>query len=1000
MVRELNPEQKIAAETTEGPLLIFAGAGSGKTMVITHRIAGLLKRGVPPFNILAVTFTNKAAAEMRERVMKLAGAEASSVWISTFHSLSTRILRNDGEREFTIYDEKDQEVVIKECLKRLDLDPKKFHVGRIRELISGAKNNMVDPESFAINAAAQGGSIKQNIARVYELYEEILDANGGYDFDDLLLKTIKLLKKRPEILEKYRQRFEYIMVDEYQDTNYTQFVLIELLAPPQNNICAVGDDDQCLVEGTEIDTPNGRIRVEKLKAGDDIMAAAGWGDLISRSCDKISRRQYTGKIVTIRTKSGKILKASPNHILFAKLTASKNVYYVYLMFRKDLGYRIGITGGVRSKRVSNRTVPGIFVRMNQEKGDKAWILRACRTKNEASYYEQFFSSYYGIPTYTFHSKGRNMLIDDDAIKQLFTSIDTRRRARRLLKDMDMDIRYPVVTAAGYINSNTERKIINFTMFGENRSFKGRPWHAHRIQLNSSDPVLKKSLIKKGFNVRSGRKGTWRIETSRKNYTDAVEMIKQIANGEELNIVRRSRMTGNEYFYFLPASHVKAGMKVPVITGNGKIRSDIVVDTSIEEYSGYVYDISVPDLKNYSAQGVIVHNSIYMFRGADVRNILEFEKHFKDAVTLKLEQNYRSSQNILDAAHNVIMKNPSRKDKQLWTDQGPGEAVRWQEFMNSRDEARVVVDEILRLHFEEGFKLSDIAVFYRVNAQSRTFEDALRNQRVNYKVFGGVKFYNRKEIKDILAYMKVLVNPSDDVSMMRIINMPPRGIGKKSMETIRAAAMRNSSSVFELVNMEVPPLSPAICRKLMPLRALFSKLKITLESGDTAQLAREIIELSGYRAMLEEDDDMQARSRLENVEELVSAFSEDDNKGKDIQDILNEIALVSETDKVTDSEDYITLMTMHLAKGLEFPVVFISGMEEELFPHYDALYDNVQLEEERRLCYVAITRAKKILYMTAASQRLLYGQTRWHIPSRFVKEALGSQATGEEEYEYD
>ncbi len=634
--KKLNPPQKQAVEATEGPVLIFAGAGSGKTMVITHRIAKLLENGISPFNILAVTFTNKAAGEMKNRIKKLTGSSGSSVWISTFHSMGLRILRTEGKKDFTIYDEHDQIVTIKEALKKLDIDPKKYPPTRIREIISNAKNNLMDVESFKINAAAHSDNRRYVIGKIYEAYQKILCTNSGYDFADLLMETIRLLKEKPEILEKYQQRFKYILVDEYQDTNYAQYLILRLLAPPQNNICVVGDDDQ---------------------------------------------------------------------------------------------------------------------------------------------------------------------------------------------------------------------------------------------------------------------------------------------------------------------------------------------------------------------------SIYSWRGANIRNILEFEKNFKSAKILKLEENYRSTRNILDAAHNVIKNNDSRKYKKLWTKREKGEMVRWQEFLTNREEALGIVSEIKRLTEVDSYKPCDIAIFYRVNAQSRSFEDVLRGAEINYRIIGGVKFYERKEIKDIIAYMRVLVNPYDDISLTRIINCPPRGIGEKTVNELKKEAYSQAKSIYQLIKTDIESLPEKIQKKLKPLKILFNSLEETLKKDDAALLAREIIELSGYHRMLEKDDDIQSRSRLENIEELVSAFAEEENSNKSIKEILHEISILTDADSWSETEDFVTLMTVHLAKGLEFPAVFLTGLEEELFPHYDALKDPAQMEEERRLCYVGMTRAQDLLYLTSASQRMLYGQNRWHIPSRFIRESE-CNSNIENEYCYD
>ncbi|MFC2092159.1 UvrD-helicase domain-containing protein, partial [Elusimicrobiota bacterium] len=778
----MNKPQQMAVEHTEGPVLIFAGAGSGKTMVITHRIAKLITGGIPPYNILAVTFTNKAAMEMNNRVKRLIGPVGMSVWISTFHSLALKILRYDGGKDFTVYDESDQLVAIKEVLKKLNLDPKKFAPAWIKEVISSSKNNLVDVESFMINAAAHSDSRRYILGNIYAEYQKILNKNGGYDFSDLLKNAIDLFKSDADILNKYQQRFKYILVDEYQDTNYAQYFLIKLLSPPDNNVCVVGDDDQCLVEGTQINCRNTLVPVEKLNKGDAVTGASGWGKTHSNNCDKISKRKYRGKVVRIITDSGKKLIVTPNHMLFGKLRPEAGKYYVYLMYKKSMGFRVGITQGIRSKRKSNNTVSGLLVRANQEKADKLWIIKSCSSLEEAAYLEQFYAFKYGIPTYVFHSKGRKMTLTQEKINSLFAGIDTHGRAKKLMEDELLDPLYPHHMAGGFADRHTDRKVINFTMFGEDRCAQLRPWHAHRIQLNTSNKILLKAVESKGFNTRSARKNTWRVETSRKDYDDGLEFIRELSQTGDVELVKKSRLTNGKSFYYLPASHIRRGMVVPVIKGNN-IDEEIVKDIVIEEYNGFVYDVSVPDLRNYIANGFVVHNSVYSWRGADIRNILEFEKNYKSAKTFKLEQNYRSTQNILDAAHNVIKNNKSRKQKKLWTEKEKGEPVRWQEFLTNREEAMGVAAEITRLIEYDSYRPSDIAVFYRINAQSRSFEDVLRSAGINYRIVGGVKFYERKEIKDILAYMKVLVNPSDDISMTRIINVPPRGIGDKTVSNL-------------------------------------------------------------------------------------------------------------------------------------------------------------------------------------------------------------------------
>ncbi|MFW6134321.1 MAG: UvrD-helicase domain-containing protein [Elusimicrobiota bacterium] len=930
-MKKLNPQQKKAVNTTEGPLLVFAGAGSGKTMVIIHRIARLLNKGVPPFNILAVTFTNKAAQEMQNRVKQLVGAKGTSVWISTFHALASKILRMDGKEEFTIYDEHDQITAIKQVIKELDIDKNKINPYRVKELISNAKNNLMDPESYLINATASSSSSKYIIGRIYKRYQHLIRSNGGYDFADLLVETINLFKNRPNVLEKYRKRFRYIMVDEYQDTNYAQYMLIKLLAPPQNNVCVVGDDDQCLVKGTEVECYNSAINIEDINKGDKVKSCSGWGNTHPAKTHRVSKRKYTGKVLRIKTEKGKHLVATPNHMMFAKINPLNEIYYVCLMYQKNKGFRIGITKD-----------------LSKQDAGKIWILKTCRKQKQAQQYKQYYSKKYNISANSYNGEIKN--------------------AEKLMYELFINPLYPHFFASG---NSSNKKLIQFTMFGDRNS---NPYHCHKIQNKNLD------------------------EKIIKDYSKAMKFIEKLSFNNEAEITKKARLVPGYEYHYLPASHIHPRMAVPIYKED-KIIEDTVKSVDWKDYQGSVYDISVPGLRNYISGGIVVHNSIYSWRGADIRNILDFEKHFKCKNTVTLEENYRSTQNILDAAHSVIKHNTSRKSKKLWTRKHSGDEVKWQEFMTNREEALGVVSEIQRLTREEGYSLSGIAVFYRVNAQSRSFEDVLRSAGINYEIIGGLKFYQRKEIKDILAYMKVVANPSDDISMQRIINYPKRGIGKKTQSDLKKIAAGESKSIYGLITEGSDDIPDKIKKKINPLRELFKKLETVAHQDDAAKLAKTAIELSGYHIMLEQDDDIQSRSRMENIEELVSAFAEKENQEKSIQEILTEISLLTDMDRWEEGEDSITLMTVHLAKGLEFPVVFLTGMEEELFPHYDALKDPSQMEEERRLCYVGMTRAKELLYLTSASQRMLYGQSRWHIPSRFVREGLGNMES-EQVFEYD
>ncbi|MFR1225773.1 MAG: ATP-dependent helicase, partial [Mediterraneibacter faecis] len=623
---KLNEPQREAVYHTDGPLLILAGAGSGKTRVLTHRIAYLIgERGVNPWNILAITFTNKAAEEMRQRVDNLVGFGAESVWVSTFHSACVRILRRfidrlGYENHFTIYDTDDQKTLIKEVCRKVDVDTKVFKERSLLSAISSAKNEMILPDEFELNAG--GDFAKMKIAKVYREYETQMRANNALDFDDLLVKTVQLLQTQPDVLESYQERFRYIMVDEYQDTNTVQFQLVSLLAGKYKNLCVVGDDDQ---------------------------------------------------------------------------------------------------------------------------------------------------------------------------------------------------------------------------------------------------------------------------------------------------------------------------------------------------------------------------SIYKFRGANIRNILDFEHEFPDAKVIKLEQNYRSTGNILNAANSVIANNRGRKEKSLWTENGEGELIRLRQFDTAFDEADFIGEDI-KSAVRQGGSYNDSAVLYRTNAQSRLLEEKFIAMNIPYKIVGGVNFYARREIKDLLAYLKTIDNGRDDVAVRRIINVPKRGIGLTTINRIQESATERGIGFYEALL--APELIAGVGRsatKLDSFAALIEYFKTLAEEMNITDLLQEVIEKTGYIESLENEDKEEAKTRKENIDELISkaATYEESCQDKDekatLSGFLEEVALVADIDSLDEDQEYVVLMTLHSAKGLEFPRVYLAGMEDGLFPGYMSINagDREELEEERRLCYVGITRAEQELTLTSARRRMVHGETQYN-----------------------
>lgn len=631
----LNGPQREAVHHTEGPLLILAGAGSGKTRVLTHRIAYLIEeKGINPWNILAITFTNKAAGEMRERVDQIVGFGAESIWVSTFHSTCVRILRRHIDRlgydtNFTIYDTDDQKTLMKDVCKRLQIDTKVYRERNLLAAISAAKNELITPEEYRLQAEGDFG--RQKIASVYEEYEKQMRANNALDFDDLLLKAVQLFQTQPEVLDYYQERFRYIMIDEYQDTNTVQFQLVSLLAAKYRNLCVVGDDDQ---------------------------------------------------------------------------------------------------------------------------------------------------------------------------------------------------------------------------------------------------------------------------------------------------------------------------------------------------------------------------SIYKFRGANIRNILNFEQVFEDARVIKLEQNYRSTSTILDAANAVIRNNRGRKEKTLWTDNGQGEKITFRQFDTAYDEAEYIVGDI-KENIENGrCNYNDNAVLYRTNAQSRLLEEKLVAANIPYKIVGGINFYARREIKDLLAYLKTIDNARDDLAVRRIINVPKRGIGLTSVNRLQEYALARDISFYEaLLGADlIPGIGRGIAR-LESFAALMEHFRTRADEISISQLLDEILETTGYIEELKTEGEIEAEARIENIDELknkIAAYEEacqEQGERPSLSGFLEEVALVADVDSLDENSDYAVLMTLHSAKGLEFPQVYLAGMEDGLFPSYMTITadDPEEIEEERRLCYVGITRAKEHLTLTCAKRRMVRGETQYNKMSRFLKE---------------
>ncbi|MEO1059341.1 MAG: UvrD-helicase domain-containing protein, partial [Actinomycetota bacterium] len=637
----LNPDQLDAVVHEGGPLLVVAGAGSGKTRVLTHRIANLVHEGVPPSKILAITFTNKAAAEMRERLVELVGPAVRAMWVSTFHSACVRILRANGEllgypRQFSIYDAADANRLTGYVIRDLALDPKRFAPRAVHARISLWKNELVLPSQ----ATAEAGNIfERKHAEIYTEYQARLLKAGAMDFDDLLVNAVRLFREHGDVLEHYRQRFAHICVDEYQDTNKAQNDLVLLLAGGHRNVCVVGDTDQCLPPGTMIATPRGQQPIESLEAGDEVLGASGHATAHPAQISYVHEGRYDGAVVTVSTDGGTVT-ATPEHLIPARLVPQPGRHLVYLMFRGDRGWRIGRTTGARPSRAGH-VQHGLFVRSNQEHADAIWILEVCDSVADASYFEAYYAATYGLPTACFHAKGRALSMDDDRLERLYDRLDTDRGAKQLMADRLLSIEFPHHRP----QNGARRQVVNLTMFSDRRTNVGY----HRVQWSSNRDDVIDRLRSAGVKLRSSKHRSLRYETSWKDYRRALADAKRIAALGRLDIRRRLALGGVTYD-LIPAAHLTAGMEVLLLDESASEPAWVTatVDrTDLQTYSGPVYDLEVDRCHTYCANGMLVHNSVYAFRGADFRNILEFEDAFPDVTTIVLDQNYRSTQTILD-----------------------------------------------------------------------------------------------------------------------------------------------------------------------------------------------------------------------------------------------------------------------------------------------------------------------------------------------------------------
>jgi len=1000
LLADLNPAQRQAVTHGDGPLLVLAGAGSGKTRVLTHRIAWLLATGrARPSEILAITFTNKAANEMRERVAALIGGISRAMWVMTFHSACARILRADAprlgyKRAFTIYDEADSLRMVKRCEQELELDPKRYPPRAIKAAISAAKNQLVDASDYGDAASS---AFEEAVADTYNLYERRMVEASAMDFDDLLVRTVNLLELFADVRDKYRRIFRWVLVDEYQDTNRAQYRLLQLLAEEHRNLTVVGDDFQCLVEGTEIAMADGSTKpIERLELGDEVLSCHGSGDFRGAPVTGLDRA-VKKRGIEIATQGGRRLRSTPEHMHFAgyKVGLAPQLHLTYLMWKRGIGFRVGTTRMYTDKK--GKATHGLRLRSFMEYADAAWVISTHQSDADARQAETLVSLRYGIPTLPFVARvgrkaSQSVVADQGRIDEIFDAIDSEAAGRRLLADEGLSFQHPHHLPGSFLG---RRRNLTLTMCGDKR----RQTPMHRLAMVGRDAEGKRALENLDLSVRPAKSqsGSWRYETCLKDFSEAVRIAGRVSGAMDISVRVMGRFgsdkqgqVGTNSLPCIPAASVRPGMAM--FTDDGGY--DTVESVRSIELSRPVYDINVEGTHNFVANGLVTHNSVYSFRGADIRNILEFERDFPDAATVMLEQNYRSTQTILDAANALIAHNESQKEKHLWTDGATGEKLTVAELDDEHAEARYVASEINRL-VEDGTPRDQIAVFYRMNAQSRVLEDTLVRFEIPYQVIGGTKFYDRAEIKDAVAYLALLANPADAISFSRVVNSPRRGIGQQTQARLLSHSNTIGEDIWNVFSNPpgVPGLGSAGFKAVGRFADTMASLRERAErNGPLAELLEAILRETGYVEALEAERTVEAEGRIENLEELVGVAGEfdanreveGDQELTPLEEFLAQIRLISEQDSIREEESLATLMSLHNAKGLEYDVVFMIGCEEGVFPHSRSIEEG-NLEEERRLCYVGVTRARRRLWMTCARRRALHGASSWNLPSRFLAE---------------
>jgi len=988
LLDNLNERQLAAVTLPNQSALILAGAGSGKTRVLTTRIAWLIQTGqLSPQGVLAVTFTNKAAKEMLTRLSAMLPINTRGMWVGTFHGLCNRMVRTHWRdaglpSTFQILDHADQLGAIKRLLKANNINDERYPPRNLQLFINNAKESGLRAGAVEVN-----DDYNRKFVELYALYDAQCNREGVVDFAELLLRCYELLDRNEMLRDHYQSRFHHVLVDEFQDTNRLQYAWLKQLAGKDNAIFAVGDDDQCVVAGTEVMMADGTVKpVQEIRVGSIVKSCVGGGKMGSSRIWRVHYRTEQTRLVTIRTQKGRTLTTTPEHVHFAGYAVGHMParYFLYMMMKPGVGYRLAVAGH-RTARHSKYLPPGFRYRARKEGGEQIWIIETYEGAIEAHEELAVMSLKYGLPMRAFtagrQSKG------EPAVPREFLELNTERAARWLLADRGLAFEHPDDRRRPSFGDEGD---VIISMCSDSRRDKPD----HRVYARTCvEPAMQQAQAA-GFVMKpiTEGKGGWAVKFWRRDYGTAIADASRLRALLGGRLIQRARL-GKGYLPLIQAQFVRAGMAVADAVGG----YDIVSEIELHDVASHtVYDLDVEDSHNFVANGICTHNSIYAFRGANVGNMADFEREFHVRNLIKLEQNYRSGGHILNSANALISNNQRRLGKDLWTDAGEGEQVRVYEAQTDGYEAAWMVEEIESL-IAEGHTRGEIAILYRSNAQSRVIEHALFSAAIPYRVYGGLRFFERAEVKHALAYLRLIENPADDTAFLRVVNFPPRGIGARTLEQLSDAARERGQTLYATV----AAMSGKAGSNLGAFVALIDKLRAETADQPLSEIVAAVIERSELIAHYQ--NEKEGQERIENLNELVNAaaaFVMEEGFDSDAPGVpsdadaailaplagfLSHASLEAGDNQAQAGQDALQMMTVHSAKGLEFHAVFITGLEEGLFPHENSMNEAGGPEEERRLMYVAITRARQRLYISFAQSRMLHGQTRYGIKSRFLSE---------------